>query len=359
MKVLDLFCGCGGISEGFRLAGYEVVGGIDVSEEAIATYSLNFPEAISLSCDITKFDDEKIKYVFGKSNIDVIVGGPPCQGFSNANRWQKENDDPRNKLFFEYLRFVKVLSPNVVIIENVRGILSKDSGYAKNRIVALLSRLGYEVSSKVLNAADFGVPQSRYRAFFVGIKKSRNLKIFDFEKMHKKTTVTVGEAISELYKFEKSIKDTHKLKSDPQTEYQRYLRASDNIIRSHKIVYPAKLTQERIGHVPQGGNWRDIPSELFSNQRNNRHSSAYKRLEEKAVSVTIDTGNAHSNYFHPRRNRIPTVREAARIQSFRDEFVFEGSRSNQYKQIGNAVPPLLAFAIADALKDMMLKNENN
>ena len=358
MNVLDLFCGCGGISEGFRLAGYKVVGGLDLNEEAVNTYSSNFPEAISLAGDILEFDDAKIKEIFGEKEVEVIVGGPPCQGFSNANRWQKENADPRNKLFFEYLKFVKVLSPKAIVIENVRGILTKDGGYAQKRIVSLLNGLGYDVTSAVLNAADFGVPQNRFRAFFVGIKKDQNYKSFNFEDLIKKPTITVKEAISELYQFEESVTDIHKIKNKPKTEYQRYLRSADNKIKNHPIIYPAELTQERIKHVPQGGNWRDIPDDLFKNQRSNRHSSAFKRLAEDSVSVTIDTGNAHSNYFHPICNRIPSVREAARIQSFKDSFNFLGSRSSQYKQIGNAVPPLLAYALATSLKSILNKNEN-
>ena len=134
-----------------------------------------------------------------------------------------------------------------------------------------------------------------------------------------------------------------------KNKYLKYLRKENQKIYNHETKYPAKLTQERISHVPQGGNWADIPTELFPNNRNNRHSSAFKRLDEEACSVTIDTGNAHSNYFHPLYNRIPTVREAARIQSFKDDFILEGSRTSQYRQVGNAVPPLLAKVVAEEL----------
>ena len=171
--------------------------------------------------------------------------------------------------------------------------------------------------------------------------------------MCKKNIVTVEDAIGELYNFDKNVKKTYKLKTNPTTSYRKYLRSENNTIENHEIKYPAEIVQERISHVRQGENWASIPKELFKNQRSNRHSSAYKRLKETDVSVTLDTGNAHSNYFHPLYNRIPTVREAARIQSFRDDFVFKGTRSAQYRQVGNAVPPLLAKALASAILEAM------
>ncbi len=349
LKVLDLFCGSGGISLGFKLAGFEIAGGIDFDADSIKTYERNFPGAIAICGDLLEFTDARIKSEFGKFGIDVIVGGPPCQGFSNANRWQAESKDPRNKLFYEYLRFVKVLKPRIVVIENVRGILTKDKGYAKTRILRLIEELGYVVSSEVLNASDFGVPQNRYRAFFVAIRTDVSDEAFDFKALTKKEKVSVKDAIGELYKFEKKSGEI-RLLGEPDSSYRRYLRARSGIVTNHQVTYPAELTQERISHVPQGGNWANIPKNLFSNQRNNRHSSAFKRLDEQECSVTIDTGNAHSNYFHPKFNRIPTVREAARIQSFPDAFEFMGTRSSQYRQVGNAVPPLLAKAIASKVK---------
>ncbi len=349
MNLLDLFCGCGGLSEGFRLAGFKVVGGIDFNQDSVNTYSKNFPKAIAICEDLLNFKEKKILEAFGDKNIEVIVGGPPCQGFSNANRWQKETNDPRNKLFYEYLRFVKVLQPKVVVIENVRGILTKDAGYAKDRIIKLIQSLGYKVNCEVLNASSYGVPQNRTRAFFVALRNDLCEQAFNFSELKQSPKVDVKEAIGELYKFEKKESPEINLTTTPATDYRKYLRSKNGIVINHQIVYPAEITQKRISYVPQGGNWRDIPKTMFSNDRNNRHSSAFKRLNEADFSVTIDTGNAHSNYFHPLYNRIPTVREAARIQSFNDDFVLLGTRSSQYRQVGNAVPPLLAKALALAI----------
>lgn len=352
MNVLDLFSGCGGISLGFKLAGFNISGGIDIDLDSIKTFQKNFPKSKAICESLLEYSNERILKDFSSKKIDVIVGGPPCQGFSSANRWNKENEDPRNKLFFEYLRFVELLKPKSVVIENVRGILTRDKGFAKDRIEKLLGDLGYSVDCKVLNASDYGVPQNRLRAFFVAIRHDYK-ENFDFEQLHTKPKVTVKEAIGELYQFDENCKDI--LTDKPQNKYIKYLRTEKQELFNHDVKYPAQLTQERISHVPQGGNWADIPSKLFPNNRNNRHSSAFKRLDEQACSVTIDTGNAHSNYFHPIYNRIPTVREAARIQSFKDDFILEGSRTSQYRQIGNAVPPLLAKAVADEL----LKYLNN
>jgi len=352
MNVLDLFSGCGGISLGFKLAGFNISGGVDIDPDSIKTFQKNFPKSKAICESLLEYSDEKIIEDFGGEEIEIVVGGPPCQGFSSANRWQKENEDPRNKLFFEYLRFVELLKPKAVVIENVRGILTRDNGFAKSRIEKLLKDLGYIVDCKVLNASDYGVPQNRLRAFFVAIRNDYK-ETFDFDQLIKKQKVTVKEAIGELYDLDKNPK--RKLTTKPQNKYLKYLRKENQEIFNHETKYPAKLTQERISHVPQGGNWANIPTELFPNNRSNRHSSAFKRLDEQACSVTIDTGNAHSNYFHPLYNRIPTVREAARIQSFKDDFILEGSRTSQYRQIGNAVPPLLAKAVADELKKYLYK----
>ena len=354
-KVIDLFCGCGGLSKGFRLAGFEIVGGIDFNKDAIKTYNKNFKNAKGLCCDLSQMSEENIKSIFGNLNdVDVIIGGPPCQGFSAANR-NKVEDDPRNKLFFEFVKFVDIAKPKAIVIENVRGIISENNGYAKKQIYKIFEERGYKVNNKVLDASDYGVPQKRKRNFFVMLRDN----IFDFDKMNNvEQKVTVKEAIGELYQYENNMDGgTFKLKNDADTVYRKYLRSNTNEIANHEVRYPADIVQKRISYVKQGENWQQIPKELFANQRDNRHSSAYKRLNEKDVSVTIDTGNSHSNYFHPLYNRIPTVREAARIQSFDDSFIFEGGRTAQYRQVGNAVPPLLSKALAEVIKKEL--DDNN
>lgn len=357
LKVIDLFCGCGGLSEGFRLAGYEIVGGVDFNAPAIKTYNRNFENAKGICCNLLEMDQSKILEAFGDlQDIDVIIGGPPCQGFSAANRYKIEGEDPRNKLFFEFVKFVDLAKPKAIVIENVRGIVTSNNGYAKNRIYEIFEGRGYSVNHRILSASDYGVPQRRQRNFFVMIKNGEK---FDFDKLSKVSEeVTVEDAIGELYLHEdSSTNEPFYLTDEPTSTYRKYLRAKDSGVPNHEVRYPAEKVQHRISFVPQGGNWQDVPEELWPTDRKNRHSSAYKRLDVNQPSCTIDTGNNHSNYFHPLYNRIPTVREAARLQSFPDEFVFMGNRSEQYRQVGNAVPPLLAKVIAEQLKEVIENEE--
>ena len=353
LKVIDLFCGCGGLSEGFRLAGYEIVGGVDFNAPAIKTYNRNFENAKGICCNLLDMDQDRIVEAFGDlQDIDVIIGGPPCQGFSAANRYKTEGEDPRNKLFFEFVKFVDLAKPKAIVIENVRGIVTSNNGYAKDRIYEIFESRGYSVNHRILSASDYGVPQRRQRNFFVMVKDGEK---FDFDKLVKVSEeVTVEDAIGELYLHEdNSTNEPFYLSEEPKTEYRKYVRAKDGGVPNHEVRYPAEKVQHRISFVPQGGNWQDVPEELWPTDRKNRHSSAYKRLDVNQPSCTIDTGNNHSNYFHPLYNRIPTVREAARLQSFPDDFVFLGNRSEQYRQVGNAVPPLLAKVIAIQLKEVI------
>ncbi len=345
-KVLDLFCGAGGLSLGFKLAGFQIVGGIDFQRDAIYTHEKNFKNSISICGDIKEISDDKVKELY-ENKVDIIIGGPPCQGFSAGNRQQIEND-PRNKLFFEFIRFVRILQPKAVVIENVRQILTKDKGFAKTKIFEILEELGYNVDVRVLKANDYGVPQNRNRAIFIGLKKEYG-KI-DYDKIKKiSIPVTVKEAIGELYELEN--KNTNIITIKPLTKFQKYVRSKDNMIFNHDIKYPNQEVQDRMNFVPQGGNWQNVPENMWKTKRNNRHSSAYRRLDENKPSITIDTG--HMNYFHPLYNRVPTVRESARLQSFPDDFIFVGTPTSQLRQVGNAVPPLMAKAVAELIKETL------
>ncbi len=358
-NVLDLFCGAGGLSLGFKMAGFDIVGGIDFNKEAIDTHALNFKNGFHFCGDISKLDNEFVLKNF-EGKVDVIIGGPPCQGFSTANMQQKDHkDDERNKLFYQFIRFVELLKPKAFVMENVRGILTKDGGHVKEAMMKIMDDLGYNVDVRVLTASDYGVPQKRMRAFFVGIKKEIG-ESFDFDKIKKKPTVTVKDAIGDIYDLDNKTKlstidDKFNLEAKPSCEYQKLMREnSDNILHNHNIRYPNDIVQKRMSHVPEGGNWKNVPDELWDTIRTNRHSSAYRRLDSKDVSITIDTG--HMNYFHPKYNRVPTVRESARIQSFPDNFIFIGGQGAQFRQVGNAVPPLLSKSIAETLKTYLDRN---
>lgn len=360
--VLDLFCGAGGLSLGFKMAGFDIVGGIDFDQEALDTHKLNFKEGYHYCGDISELDDEFVLDNFD-GKVDVIIGGPPCQGFSVANMQQKDIEcDDRNKLFYEFIRFVRLLKPKAFVMENVPQILTKDKGHVKKVMMEVMDELGYNVNVKVLLASDYGVPQRRRRAFFVGLDKSFK-KTFDFNNIEKKPKVTVANAISDLYGFDDETKsstvdDEFDLDAEANCDYQKLMRKGSNgILHNHNIRYPKEIVQTRMEHVPEGGNWKDVPEELWDTVRSNRHSSAYRRLDTRDVSVTIDTG--HMNYFHPKYNRVPTVRESARIQSFPDDFIFTGGQGAQFRQVGNAVPPLLSCAIATTLKSYLNGTENS
>ena len=352
-RCIDLFSGCGGISKGFsQTKKVEIVGAIDFNQAACDTYKKNFPKANVICGDISQISVEST----GFSNIDFIVGGPPCQGFSRLNYWDKDRDnDPRNKLFLEYLRFIDELQPKALLIENVKNILMANQGSVPKTINEFLEQRGYNVSHAIVCASDYGVPQARHRAIFVALKKEYGK--FDFESLnkYKKPIVTVDEALSDISAIEESSKNCEQGTvfelGNPQSEYQKRMQAKNKKLYNHMIYYPAKNVQEMMTYVPEGGNWRCVPSKLFKSERSNRYTNYLRRIRSDAPSITIDTG--HNVYFHPKFNRVPTIRESARLQSFPDDFIFVGNKGQQFKQVGNAVPPLMAEALAKAIIDMV------
>lgn len=347
MKVLDLFSGAGGFSLGFKLAGYDVVGCVEWDKDAMHTHQTNFGVGKDILGDITKVTDEEIQEMFGEEGIDVIIAGPSCQSFSNANRMEDPNSQKakeRNRLFFEVLRIASIIRPKAIVIENVPQILTRDKGFAKEEIHRYLGELGYETVSKVLVSSDYGVPENRKRAIFVALKGEE----FDFSDIKKEEKVTVYDALSGLYGLTEEESDYIHVATTP---YEKYLRDGSQKITQHIIKEHNEDYKHRISYIPQGGNWEDIPKSEYrgvSLRKGVTHSNRYRRLDENGQSPTITT---KKDLIHPLENREISIREAARIQSFPDWFKFEGSKTKKAMQIGNAVPPLMARSIAEALKE--------
>lgn len=350
--VLDLFCGCGGLSFGLKRAGFEILLGVDLWEDALKTFAYNDPGAKTLKADISKLRARQIMEIIGNKRIGLIVGGPPCQGFSLSG--PRNFYDPRNRLYTEFLRIVKEFQPQGFLIENVPGLSSLFRGKVKERIIQEFSKLGYAVVARVLNASDYGVPQNRKRIFFVGLKGKDAFALpepthFDSVKgvqpLLGRKKVTVWEAIGDLplLENEPGVEEMPYTK-EPFSEYQRLMRRGSEKIYNHVAAAHAEKTIKMISLVREGRNYKMLPDHL---KKTRNFHVAWTRLHRRKPSPTIDTGHRH--HFHPIANRIPTVREAARLQSFPDIFKFLGNKTSQYKQVGNAVSPLLAFELGKKL----------
>lgn len=337
-NVIDLFCGCGGLSKGFENAGFQVLLGIDAWEDAITTFNYNHKHSKGLCRDLSKLNPEDVKPELGNKSVDVIIGGPPCQGFSVAGK--RIIDDERNKLYKNFVRFVDYFKPKAFVLENVPNILSIGDGIVRDSIIADFSNIGYKVVYKVLTASDYGVPQNRKRAVFVGLK---NGKEFSFPAPSVKKKITSKEAISDLP--DRTIEDGGDYPAQPKCDYQKMIRKNSVGLYNHRITIHTEQTKRIISMVPDGGNYKDLPLEL---QQTRKVHIAWTRLDSKKPSFTIDCG--HNHHFHYKFNRVPTVRESARIQSFPDNFIFLGKLGSQLRQVGNAVPPLMAEAIAREVK---------
>ena len=335
--VLDLFCGCGGLSLGFEQAGFEILLGIDNWNQALNTFQSNHKNSEILCADLSKIKPQKID-----KKIDVIVGGPPCQGFSISGK--RNPKDPRNKLYQSFVSFVEYFKPSAFIMENVPNLVSMNKGRVKDQIIKEFEELGYKVVYKILLASDFGVPQNRRRVIFVGLKNGKEF-IFPKGKFNN-NKITSYEAISDLP--ENEVEDSFLYPCSPKSEYQEKIRKNSTQIFNHETTKHTEKTIDIISFVPDGGNYKNLPKHL---QNTRKVNIAWTRLNSKKPSFTIDTGHRH--HFHYLYNRIPTVREAARIQSFPDDFIFLGSKTAQEKQVGNAVPPMLGYAIGKTLKNYL------
>lgn len=341
LNIIDLFCGCGGFSLGFERAGFNVLLGIDVWKDALVTFDQNHEGSKTLNADLSILKPEETETLLDGKKIDVIIGGPPCQGFSVAGK--RIVDDIRNRLYKAFVAFVAHFQPKAFVLENVPNILSIGNGIVRDSIVDDFTRLGYTIEYRVLTASDYGVPQNRRRAFFVGFKNGHH---FSFPTPFDSPKVTAKEALSDLPEY--GIEDGGDYPYEIQSEYQTLMRTDSGGVFNHQPTAHNQKTVDIISMVPDGGNYKDLPTELQSTRKVH---IAWTRLNSEKPSFTIDTGHRH--HFHYSYNRIPTARESARIQSFPDNFVFHCSRTSQLKQIGNAVPPLMAEAVARSLLNQL------
>lgn len=353
-RILDLFSGAGGFSKGFSMEdGFQSVLATDYNIHALETYQKNFPNAEIIFGDIT--DDEvkkKIVTESKKKKVNMIIGGPPCQGFSNKGK-KLGLKDSRNFLFLEYLNIVDKLQPEIFVIENVKAMLTAVNGYFIDKIKTEINKLGYKMSYGVLTASNFGVPQKRQRAIIIACK---NKKIKLPEKIFK-DKVTVKDAISDLaYLNSGDGEFCQKYMYNSQSKYQQFMRKNSNKLFNHVATMHSAKTLYKLSLIPPERGKEYLPKELRGNQK---FKTTWGRLKWNSQSPTIDTRfdtPSNGTNTHPELDRAITPREAARLQSFPDDFIFIGKKSHITKQIGNAVPPLLSFAIARAIKEQF--NEN-
>ncbi len=348
LKTIDLFSGVGGMSYGFEMAGFQSLLAVEKESNIAKTYQLNFPHSKVLNEDVTNL---KISEVFANmvGKIDVVFGGPPCQGFSQKGK-RLSLDDERNYLFKYFLNVVEYVAPKAFVIENVPNLLTTSDSYFFNLIKKDCEKMGYTINAQILDASDFGVPQQRKRAFIVGIK---NNKCFDFSELNRKSPPKLHEIFSDLPKLVAGEgKEFYEYTSQIKTEYQSYLREHSLNIRNHQATNHSPLVLERLKMIPhEGGGKESLPQEHLTKSI---YSGTWTRLRSDGIARTITTRfdtPSSGQFTLPQQDRCLTVREAARIQSFPDHFIFSGPKSNQMLQVGNAVPPLLAYAIAHKLKD--------
>jgi DNA (cytosine-5)-methyltransferase 1 len=349
LSVFDLFCGCGGLSVGFSMDGNRVLAGVDHDAAALQTFSHNFPDAKALDVDLaSRAVGKSLSTAMGHAKVDVVVAGPPCQGFSLTG--PRNFDDPRNRLYLAVFDVVKELAPLAFVIENVRGMASLYGGQVRDEVSHRFAKLGYSTVSKILCAADYGVPQLRYRLFFVGLRS--DLGVFEFPTPthgpgRDSPFITCHEAIGDLPALEPPDfgDELATLNSKAFSRFQRMMRGSSKSLFNHVATRHTDVVREVIALVPAGGDHTDLPKGVGTHRKFNE---AWTRYHPDRPSYTIDTG--HRNHFHYSLNRVPTVRENARLQSFPDTFRFIGTRTQQNRQVGNAVPPILARAIANHLR---------
>lgn len=328
LTYIDLFSGAGGFALGFDKMGFKNLFSIDIEPSFCETYRENFPDHVLIEKDIAKLTKEEIIKIINKTKVDVIIGGPPCQGFSMAgNIGRKFLNDPRNQLFKEFARIVEIVKPNYFVMENVARLYTHNKEKTKEEIIARFNSMGYTVDCKIINSAEYGVPQVRKRVIFIGNKKGNSIV---FPEKEVKTYITVKDALEEL----------SAINPDGQT------------IPNHEAMNHSEQMLQKMSYVTDGGNRLEIPQSIRPTSGDIRK---YIKYDSSKPSICI-TGDMRK-VFHYSQNRALTVRELARLQSFPNNFSFKGSRISQQQQVGNAVPPLMAASIAKAIKKM-IKNDD-
>ena len=346
--VVDLFCGAGGASYGFESAGFNVVLGIDHLIPALDTFRENHKNSSTILGDIEKVDADLVYEAIDNTPVKVLIGGVPCQGFSLNNRKRRE-DDPRNQLFYEFVRFIKILKPEMIMLENVSGMRSMKNGEVvetiKSEIIAAGKEVGkdYNVNYKMLNAADYGVPQLRNRLIFLGATSDYDVD-FPEPKFSEKNYRTVRDAIGDLPSL-KPKEINKKYPVAPFSDFQKLMRKDSKVLYNNQAPNHSKATVDRIKNT--------VPGEPMYSRYKQRIRLSWDNPSPTQVCGGI---RPQFQFGHPEDDRGLTIRERARIQSFPDTFKFKGGTVQERIQTGNAVPPLLAQAIAEELYIELSKN---
>jgi DNA (cytosine-5)-methyltransferase 1 len=347
MQAVDLFAGAGGMSTGASWSGVRVAYAVELETTAAETYRINHPHTILIDQDIRNVTADAMPNL-NRSEPLVVFGGPPCQGFSTSNQKSRDSKNPKNWLFLQYTRLVEELAPDWIVFENVIGLAETEKGSFLVAIIESFKKIGYKISSFTLNAAEYGVPQRRRRLFIIG---SREGKTVQPPPSIINKPITVNDAIGDLPPLSNGASFEELPYSKlAHTEYADTMRKGRQTCGSHLVTKNADHVIKRYAHIPPGGNWENIPEELMHNyaDRSRCHTGIYYRLKADAPSIVV--GNFRKNMLiHPHQDRGLSVREAARLQSFPDDYTFAGSIGFQQQQVGNAVPPLLAKVIFDLL----------
>ncbi|MXW94576.1 MAG: DNA cytosine methyltransferase [Acidimicrobiaceae bacterium] len=366
LRVVDLFAGCGGFSTGFVMAGgFDIVAGNDIDDDCLAAFSFNHPGALCWSGSISDLDADRLldNLSLARGELEVLIGGPPCQGFSRNRARRHQNgrfvDDPRNYLFVEFLRFVEAFLPRTLVVENVADMIIKEGGRFKDEILDSLDSFGYTTcNAAILNAADFGVPQRRRRAFIIA---SRDVPVGLPSPSHSGEAQngaliplaswrTIGDAISDLPSIDGGQGTSPgPYARSPQNDYQELLRGDATIVSEHVAWRLSRVQSDRLNFLQQGDGVEALPSSLVPKST---YGSAYRRMSWDIPALTITTWMYHPGsgmFYHPEDHRTITIREGARLQSFPDSSEFVGGKVSRCRQVGNAVPPLMGAAIAKTI----------